>query len=135
MIDISQEENKAIHTQLIMNKINLNQDVLNIIKSFTFYDKKIYIQKRKQTQLKDKLIKLIKNLEYYSKEYSEEDGNGNTFNHVAIWIPSLENKNEDEIQFQASICGRCGKYTEVGTFELENIIVHNHNIFCANWRH
>lgn len=134
MSDISQEENKAISTQLIMNHINLNQDVLNIIKSFTFYDKKIYSQKKIQKQLKDNLIESIKNtLGYYSQEYIEEDEN--RFNHLAIWVEAEENITVHEFQLQASNCCRCGKYIDVGSPLLENIIINNPNIFCVDWRH
>ena len=78
MCDISSEENKAINVQLAMN-IPLNGDIINIIKSFVFEDKNVYIQKKLQKQHKHEVMQTIKSsMGYEVREYVPDERN-------AIW--------------------------------------------------
>ncbi len=133
-VDISFEENKAIHTQLTIKYINVNEDVLDIIKSFISYDKKIYYQKKLQKIFKKLLINSINNIGkyyYYSQIYYEDN---NEYNHLAVWYVT-QNKGRHEFQLQSSTCMKCGKYTEVSSITLFNTILNNRNISCVNWEH
>ena len=130
-MDISREENKAIYSQLAMNNLCLNQDVLGVIKSFAFYDKNEFLQKKLQKQRKDDLMKIIKETMGYSLDEYLDEG----FGHWAIWLLSPQNENDDDLQLQASSCLKCGKYTQVGTLDLENAIINNKYIVCVNGDH
>lgn len=115
MVDISDEENKAIHSQLIMNKFNLNQDVVNYICSFIFYDKneynKIKLQKIYKKALIDRLnmdiVKFGQQLEY---EWHW---------HIAFNCRINTNEKKDvSINIQAINCCVCGRYTMFGNMNL-----------------
>ena len=131
MCDISHEENKAIKSQLTINHIPLNQDVLGIIKSFVFEDKKIYIQKKMQKERKDDLMQIILSICYDLREYTVE---GNRFGHWAIWLPPPQYE-DDSLQLQASNCLKCGKYVQVSRMELESAIIDNRYLACLNGQH
>lgn len=130
-MDISREENKAIYSQLAMNNISLNQDVLDVIKSFAFYDKNEFVQKKLQKQRKDDVMKIIQESMGYSVHEYLDEGIG----HWAIWLPWPQNEDDDDLQLQASTCLKCGKYTHVGTLDLENAIINNKYIVCVNGEH
>ncbi len=132
MCDISSEENKAINIQLSMN-IPLNRDVLSVIKSFVFEDKKVYIQKKLQKQRKDEAMRTINSsMGYDLREYISDEGN--LIGHWAIWLPPSEEYYND-FQIQASSCFKCGKYVQVSTWDLERAIIDNQHIVCVNGQH
>lgn len=144
MCDVSIQENKAIKTQLAMKNIQLNQDVINVIKSFIFYDKTIYSkqmkEKMEQKERKDSIIDIIKYPEnnqgqhyvggYYSYECQEKG-----FGHWSIWLPISTTDGWNDFQMNGSNCLKCGKYVYVSTLELESIILNNKYIVCVNGEH
>jgi len=129
MTDISIEENKAIKTQLAMNNIPLNKDVIGVINEFLFQDKKAYMQEKIQKHKKEQLISVMKtNMGYQLDEYPE-DNDG----HWAVWV-SFET-DYDEFQLQSSNCMICGKYKLVSYDSLANAVMNNRHIMCFNDSH
>lgn len=129
MTDISIEENKAIKTQLAMNNIPLNKDVMGVINEFLFQDKKAYVQEKIQKHKKQQLISVMKtNMGYQLDEYPE-DNDG----HWAVWV-SFET-DYDEFQLQSSNCMICGKYKLVSHDSLANAVMNNRYIMCVNDSH
>jgi len=132
MVDISHEENKAISTQLVIDQMCLNSDVLGIIKSFIFHDKKMYQEKKLEQKIrKDNLMRIIKETMGYSVDEYLDEG----FGHWAIWLPIPQAEDEDDLQMQASSCLKCGKYLQVGNILLENAIQNNAYIMCIDGKH
>jgi hypothetical protein len=126
MCDISLEENKAIASQLAMN-IPLNGDVINIIKSFVFEDKNVYIQKKLHKQA----MRTIKSsIEYDRIEYKSYQ-TGNLVGHWTVELSSIEG----HFQMQCLTCLACGKYVSVNKWDLQNDIMHNSYIVCINDQH
>ena len=144
MCDISREENKAINSQLVMNHIPLNLDVLSVIKSFIFHDKTVYAKQMKQQmeqkRRKDIIIQIINSPQgdqdrpyvggYYSVEFP-----GQGFGHWSIWLPMPSIDGWNDFQMQSSNCLTCGKYVNVSTLELESAIMDNKYIVCINGQH
>ena len=130
MCDISREENNAIKVQLVMNNIMQNPDVLDVIKSFVFQDKRFYAQKKEQKKRHDDLMKIINAPNAYHVTNYVDEGIG----HWSIWMPP-ELEYDNNLQMQASNCLKCGKYVYVSTIELENSIVDNNYITCLNGQH
>lgn len=129
MSDISFEENKAINTQLAMNNIPLNKDVIGVINEFLFQDKKAYMQKKIQKQKKEKLISVMKiHMEYQLDEYPH-DNDG----HWSVWV--FIETHYGEFQLQSSNCLRCGKYKMVSYDSLANAVMNNRYIMCINDSH
>lgn len=143
MCDISREENKAIDTQLAMKNIPLNSDVMSVIKSFLFYDKTVYArqkqQEMEQKRRKDTIIRGINSPEdnngrpYVGGYYIFEHPEG--FGHWSIWLPMPTRDGWPDLQMQGSNCLKCGKYVQVSTNALENLIVNNKYIMCVNGEH
>lgn len=134
MCDISSEENKSINAQLVMNHIPLNEDVINVIKSFVFEDKNIYLEKKLQKQRKNDLMEIITlSMGYDVIEYISDEPN--PFGHWAIWSPLSHEGGENDLQLQGSNCLKCGKYVMVGRIDLELAIIDNRYIMCVNGEH
>lgn len=131
MMNISREENKAISTQLLINQIGINSDVLGIIKTFVFHDKNKYYQKKMEQKLrKDKLMRIVGNT---MGGYSPDESNEGAC-HWAIWLPFPQSE-DDNLQMQASTCLKCGKYVNASNTPLYNIIKNNKNIVCIDGKH
>ena len=141
MCDISREENKAINTQLVMNHIPLNSDVLHVIKSFIFHDKTVYAkhlnQQMEQKQRKDAIIYVINSPIDFDGDiggyymFENPQGHGKW----SIWLPIITINLWNHLQLEGSNCLKCGKYTWVKNLELERVIMEKRNIFCVNGQH
>jgi len=108
MCDISHEENKAIHTQVIMSKLNLNQDVMNIINSFIFYDKNEYTKIKLQKMYKKTLMNSLKNMVKYEQHLSY-----NSWHWSFVFNYHINIDDEKDILFniQGINCYVCGRYS------------------------
>ncbi len=101
-----------VKKQLIINKINLPQDILNIIKDYAFYDTNKYMVKIK----KKKNITLTQiNSTVYSGKHID-----NNFDR-RCWI--FWYKNDEKCpQFQAYFCTKCGNYINLSSLVYDNIL-------------
>ena len=99
-----------------MNKINLPFDVMNIIKGFTFYDKKNASQIMEHNQCMKQIVETIKHADSrYTVNIEDDDEQ---------WMFGFVNENmyrENPIQLQGVNCKKCGNYTY-------NVVPEN--IFC-----
>jgi hypothetical protein len=120
-LQFSKAQEKSIQTQLIVNKININKDIIDIVKSFIFYEKKYYQQIYKQ-----KLYKSIINNKFKNELIRNIN---NTYK--GHWEFSSISKNEDLwLQFQAINCIICGNYI------LPKLTIHdNKYLHCIDNSH
>jgi hypothetical protein len=123
--NIDSAENTAISKQLVLGNIQLPQDVLNYVYSFTFQDKEIYAIKKKISKI---ITDTFQNIArdcgieglyypghwaiYYNKIPSEEEMNNpdymTTFNRDAL------------IQLQGVSCMKCGNYIFHNIYDIIN---------------
>ena len=94
---------------MCINRLPLNRDVQDVIKSFVFYDmktwetiKKVKIQKKEIVYMFENAAVSRKNdgLQDFEPEPSDLD-----YEHWIFWLGGNEN------QFQASNCSKCGNYS------------------------
>lgn len=106
-------EIKKYIKQILINKIPLCGDVLNIIKSYCFYDIKTFEQIKLVKSLKTNIVTMIKNSDCSRKNgfYSNEDGyyDDEDSDEVEHWAFCI---NCDEYALQAVNCKWCGNYSE-----------------------
>lgn len=113
-IDTTVAENTAISKQLILGNIQLPQDILNCVYSFTFQDKEIYARKKMYSKM---LTDTFKNI------VRECGGPGIYPGHWTIYydrIPTEEERRypnyivaiepDESLQFQGVSCMNCGNY-------------------------
>lgn len=117
---VKDSENKAISTQLILNQIQLPQDILNCVYSFTFQDKEIYATKKNFSKMLTQTFKnVIREGEreglypghwafYYNRTLTEEEMNG------VYYIFTKD----DRLQLQGVSCMSCGNYIFHNMYEL-----------------
>lgn len=101
-----------IQKQLTLNQISLPFELIDIIKSYAFYN---IMEKTKK--IKNNIITLIKKTEWSSfnfKENLESDS-------FLFWIDDFEKS----VQFQMIFCEKCGEYTTENTHEHINKIMCN----------
>jgi len=113
-----QEMRKHIK-QFLINQIPLCADVLEIVKSYCFYDKKTLEQIKFVKGLKKHIVTLI-DFAMFSRrngymDYNETDA-------VEHWVFCID---RDEVEFQAINCKKCGNYFRVTS---ESWVPHN--IIC-----
>lgn len=102
--------------QTIMNKIGLPYDVMNIIKEFTFYDKKEAQQMIKHNNHMKQIVDTISSADTrVTLNISDDD------EQWAFGFVDEELYNRNPIQLQGVNCKHCGEYTH-------NIVTPN--IFC-----
>lgn len=127
----SVEENNAINTQLVLNHLNLNDDVMNIIKTFAFYDKNEYAKKKIQKKNKEIVMSQIKNEMIKTGRVSDR---GEW--HWSIHFESSQSDGHDmNLQFQSTTCMTCGKYVFVGSSILHEQIQNNPRLMCVDEEH
>ena len=100
--------------QIIINRLNLPNEILDIIKSYSFYDKKTY----KMIKTVKDCIKIIDyNFKYISVSRNKPINgyNTETDEHWAFTYNILSN---NSIQFQAINCKYCGKYIMSRNYNL-----------------
>jgi len=85
--------------------MKLNTDVLNIIKEFTFHERKVLYRKNK-----NKMIQEIIDVDTISS-FNE----GDEYPHEIFVFQSALNK----IQFQMSFCSTCGNYTNAHNIYID----------------
>jgi hypothetical protein len=101
MLSISKAEEKSIQKQIIINRINISKDIIDIIKSFIFYEKKHYQQIYKQKIYKSIIDNKFKN-QIIRNIHKSYEGH---------WAISSINYDEDMwLQFQGINCLICGNY-------------------------
>lgn len=106
--NIDSAENTAISKQLVLGNIQLPQDVLNCVYSFTFQDKEIYAIKKEFSKI------ITDTFQNITRDCGVE---GFYPGHWAIYYnrtPSEEEMNDpgpdDLLQFQGVSCMNCGNY-------------------------
>lgn len=114
----------SIQLQLVINKLSLFYEMLDIIKSFCFYDKKTYniIQNAKlqKNQLIHAISIAITRANNFDNipEYSDDDGH---------WMFGYIHNITDKIQMQADNCYYCGNYIQ---YKYRGIHYHSDVIHC-----
>jgi hypothetical protein len=107
-------EIKKICKHIFINKLPFCNDVINIIKSYCFYDKKTFEQIKMVKNLKLTIVNLFKNALFSRK-------NGNFNNNENVEYPNEDSDesqhwsfciNLNENQFQGVSCKLCGNYLE-----------------------
>lgn len=114
-----QEMRKHIKKFLI-NQIPLCSDVLEIVKSYCFYDKKTLAQIKFVKELKQHIVTLFDYARFSRRngymDYEDTDV-------VEHWLFCID---RDEVEFQAINCKKCGNYFHVTS---ESWVPHN--IICS----
>ena len=87
---------------IIINKIHQPMDVLNIIKSYIFYDIESLIFAKKAASKKEIITKKIKDSNKISSEFNP-----------GYWGLNLNPRYKQKDQFQGYNCGKCGEFTLV----------------------
>jgi hypothetical protein len=129
MSTTSVEENKAINTQLVLNHLNLNDDVMNVVKSFAFYDKDEYYQIKLYKKNKDIVMGRIKN---EMIKTGHENGNRGEWHWCVYFACSQSDGRDMSIQLQSTTCMTCGKYIFVGSAILHEQIQNNPRLVCLD---
>jgi hypothetical protein len=98
-----------IRKQLIINKLHLPSEMIDIIKEYTFYNIRDKAKKRK-----DKLLSLINDTLYSPIKMRLS---------LSEWVFWIEEENNKGVQFQNNFCVKCGNY-----IYLDSDIASNKNI-------
>jgi len=113
--------------QLHMNRLNLPYDVVNVIKSFLFYDIKTYV-----VILNIKIQKQITHILFMNDAISRAnkfDNNPSYSDNEEDWAFGFSGRHYTEnLQLQGTNCGRCGNYkVNTNMYDFE----HSNHIYCA----
>jgi len=109
----------TIAKQLILNRLPLPAEIIDIVKDYAFHN--IIDKTRKTKKTKDRIISLINNTEW------------TTFKHQYIFSPDewlfwIE-EDPKSIQGQCTFCRKCGNYL-FGNYYIGNQRDYNPNIIC-----
>jgi hypothetical protein len=113
-----------ITKQLHINKFNLSDDLLNVIKSYCFYDIKTWELMNFIKYKKYRIHNLFKTSTISrANPYQLYFGNQDTEEYWMFWVFFDDGPNK---QFQACNCKYCGNYKIIanGTYYTEKIICH-----------
>jgi len=105
---------------LFINKLLITMDVLNIIKSYIYYDVESLNFAKKITKKNEKLTNKIK------------DSKKITCSPTGYWSLQLKPKYKQKAQFQGYNCNICGEYTLVLWKKYKNINSSLPICFCSD---
>ena len=94
-------------TQMCINRLPLNRDVQDVIKSFVFYDMKTWETIKKVKIQKKEIVYMFENAAVSRKNDGLQDFEQESdldSEHWVFWLGGNEN------QFQACNCSKCGNY-------------------------
>lgn len=123
-MSLSIAEDKAINTQLSFVSLPITDDVMNIIKSFIFYDRKTYVSIIYIKIYRSRVNNQIKNsIKYYYPLLP--------LSPYSVYIHYIERT----LQIQECVCIVCGKFVHIVNNQLIVNMPPNRYLYCINNHH
>ena len=123
-MSLSIAEEKAIKTQLSIVSLPITDDVMNIIKSFIFYDRRTYVSlmviKIYRSRMNNQIKKSIK---YYYPLLP--------LSPYSVYIHYIER----QLQIHECVCIVCGKFVHIVNNQLIANMPPNRYLYCINNHH